>query len=303
MKSKNARLLSAFDAKLDWRDEIQGAMSKIYVGNVAFDHDPQDFEALFAKFGPISQCAAKRGFAFIHYENADDAAAAVKDMDGQEWHGRRLRVAFSTSSGSNGERSTRESTRDEGRNATVSRNLFVANISPEVKLSELEEFFEQYGRVENVKILPQARGNVSMSAFVDFEDIAAAEKAFASELVLAGQRLRTDYNIRKDMRRQDDFDSRDRRYDSRDRDHRDDMRGRRDSYDERSSYHSRPRPRSRSRSREGRNGRSDRYSTRPAYDRDAGYRDSPRRMDRDRGYTRRSPSPRRDYRDRSPPRR
>ncbi|GLE09927.1 hypothetical protein PINS_up021866, partial [Pythium insidiosum] len=98
-------------------------MSKIYVGNVAFDHDPRDLEEQFAK-------------------------AAVNAMEGYEFYGRRLRV---------------------------SRNLFVANIAPDVKLSELEEFFEAYGKIENIKILPQARGNSAMSAFVDFEDVVAAQ--------------------------------------------------------------------------------------------------------------------------------
>lgn len=57
--------------------------------------------------------------------------------------------------------------------------------------------FKMHNVVENVKILPQARGNQAMSAFVDFTEVPDAKKAHESELVLDGQRLRSDYNIRR----------------------------------------------------------------------------------------------------------
>lgn len=51
--------------------------------------------------------------------------------------------------------------------------------------------------VQNVKILPQVKGNVTMSAFVDFSTEVEAESAHTAELVLDGKCLRTDYNFRK----------------------------------------------------------------------------------------------------------
>ncbi|GLE07226.1 hypothetical protein PINS_up017239 [Pythium insidiosum] len=45
-----------------------------------------------------------------------------------------------------------------------------------------------------------------MSAFVDFEDVVAAQRAHDSELVLAGQRLRTDYNHPREPHRNADRD-------------------------------------------------------------------------------------------------
>lgn len=56
--------------------------------------------------------------------------------------------------------------------------------------------------VQNVKVLPQARGNQAMSAFVDFAEVADAKRAFEAELVIGGQRLRSDYNIRRGERRE-----------------------------------------------------------------------------------------------------
>lgn len=66
--------------------------------------------------------------------------AAVKGMDGQDWHGRQLRVQISTESGRN---------RSGGEKA-VTRNLFVANIAPHIKLSELEEFFDEFGKGKDI---------------------------------------------------------------------------------------------------------------------------------------------------------
>lgn len=75
-------------------------------------------------------------------------------MDNQDWRGRRMKVAFATSTGdgvgrstySNGSSGDRDhgGARESG-DAPVSQNLFVANIPPHIKMSELEEFFEQFG--------------------------------------------------------------------------------------------------------------------------------------------------------------
>lgn len=65
-------------------------------------------------------------------------------MDDTELKGRRIRVAYANSgSYSTSRRERPEQTRENG---PVSRNLFVANIPPNVRLRELEEFFERYGK-------------------------------------------------------------------------------------------------------------------------------------------------------------
>lgn len=79
----------------------------------------------------------------------------------------------------------------------ASPNLFVANIPPHIKMSELDQAFAQFGEVKNVKVLPQARPDAPMSAFVDYTDISSAQKAHSATIIVAGQHLRTDYNFRK----------------------------------------------------------------------------------------------------------
>nr|CCA27020.1 conserved hypothetical protein [Albugo laibachii Nc14] len=181
-------------------------MSKIYVGNLTSDFDERDLEAGFEKFGRIESCAVKRGYGFVNFRDDHSAAEALREMDDTELKGRRIRVAYANSGSYSTTR--RERPEQARENGPVSRNLFVANIPPNVRLRELEEFFERYGKVQNVKILPQVKGNVTMSAFVDFSTEAEAESAHTAELVLDGKCLRTDYNFRKGDRRRERSTSR-----------------------------------------------------------------------------------------------
>ncbi|CCI46341.1 unnamed protein product [Albugo candida] len=198
-------------------------MSKIYVGNLTSDFDERDLEAGFEKFGRIESCAVKRGYGFVNFRDDHAAEEALREMDDTELKGRRIRVAYANSgSYSTSRRERPEQTRENG---PVSRNLFVANIPPNVRLRELEEFFERYGKVQNVKILPQVKGNVTMSAFVDFSTEAEAESAHTAELVLDGKCLRTDYNFRKGDRRRERSTSRDQGADKRYRESHEPRRG------------------------------------------------------------------------------
>ena len=56
------------------------------------------------------------------------------------------------------------------------------------------EFFNRYGRVESVKILPKRSAEGGRAAFVDFVDIRSATKAHESPNRISDRELRTDYN-------------------------------------------------------------------------------------------------------------
>lgn len=76
-------------------------MNKIYVGNLAYTSSEQDLEAHFSPFGQISHLklikdfatGKSKGFAFVEFETADQAQAALA-MDGQEFQGRSLKVSI-----------------------------------------------------------------------------------------------------------------------------------------------------------------------------------------------------------------
>jgi len=74
--------------------------SKLYVGNLSFDVTSDDLKGLFDQAGGCESASVimdratgqSRGFAFVEMSSSSDAARAIQQFDGQEFHGRALRV-------------------------------------------------------------------------------------------------------------------------------------------------------------------------------------------------------------------
>lgn len=74
--------------------------SKIFVGNLNFSTTRDALEEFLAPAGTITdihlpndrQTGRPRGFAFVEFENDDDAMGAIAMFNGQELDGRRLRI-------------------------------------------------------------------------------------------------------------------------------------------------------------------------------------------------------------------
>ncbi|EGD77349.1 Rsf1 [Salpingoeca rosetta] len=68
---------------------------RVYVGGLPDDADKRELEAEFSKFGRLQDVWVARkppGFAFIEFENDMDARDAVRELDGRELCGNRVRV-------------------------------------------------------------------------------------------------------------------------------------------------------------------------------------------------------------------
>ena len=72
---------------------------KIYIGNLPFSASEEDLRALFTSHGEVLSCALPldrdtqrpRGFGFVEMSN-EDAAKAIRALDGSDMSGRALRV-------------------------------------------------------------------------------------------------------------------------------------------------------------------------------------------------------------------
>ncbi|XP_076000579.1 cold-inducible RNA-binding protein B-like isoform X3 [Genypterus blacodes] len=81
---------------------------KLFVGSLSYDTDEDSLTAVFSKYGTIAQVdvvrdketGRSRGFAFVRYENADDAKDAMEGLDGKRVDGRPIRVDEAGKSGS-----------------------------------------------------------------------------------------------------------------------------------------------------------------------------------------------------------
>lgn len=99
--------------------------NKIYVGNLSYSLDQSSLRTAFAEFGEITDLAfptdrvtgRPRGFAFITFNDASSAEAALK-LDGQELSGRKVVVKFALerkATGTGGRDSRDGGSRDGGR--------------------------------------------------------------------------------------------------------------------------------------------------------------------------------------------
>ena len=70
---------------------------KIYIGNLNENAQKDEVTAEFEKFGQIVDVHANKGFAFITFSEANMADDAIKDMDGANFMGEKLKVRLKDS--------------------------------------------------------------------------------------------------------------------------------------------------------------------------------------------------------------
>ena len=76
--------------------------ANIYVGNLAYGVTDSELNKTFAQFGEVisakviadKSSGRSKGFGFVEMQNADEAANAVKELDGKEIMGRAAKVNF-----------------------------------------------------------------------------------------------------------------------------------------------------------------------------------------------------------------
>lgn len=77
---------------------------QLIVNYLAPDVTGTELHTLFSRFGPLDgarvivdrQTNMPRGFGFVYYRYAEGAKEAVEKMNGYEYHGKRLKVGYST---------------------------------------------------------------------------------------------------------------------------------------------------------------------------------------------------------------
>lgn len=75
-------------------------MTKIYVGNLAYDTSSNDLEAAFSEFGSVSSATVisdretgrSKGFGFVEMPSESDARSAIQSLNEKELGGRQIKV-------------------------------------------------------------------------------------------------------------------------------------------------------------------------------------------------------------------
>ncbi len=76
--------------------------NKLFVGNLSWGLDWRELKDIFKEFGEVSfvrivtdrETGKSRGFGFIEFVNAEDAAKAKEEMNGKELEWRELKIDF-----------------------------------------------------------------------------------------------------------------------------------------------------------------------------------------------------------------
>uniref|UniRef100_A0A5B7AXM9 RRM domain-containing protein n=2 Tax=Davidia involucrata TaxID=16924 RepID=A0A5B7AXM9_DAVIN len=75
---------------------------KLFVGGLSYSTDDTSLKESFNKYGEVVEARVivdretgrSRGFGFITFTNSEDASCAIQALDGQDLHGRRIKVNF-----------------------------------------------------------------------------------------------------------------------------------------------------------------------------------------------------------------
>ncbi|NP_001312353.1 glycine-rich RNA-binding protein 3, mitochondrial-like precursor [Nicotiana tabacum] len=102
--SKHSNLeLSASNASL-FQAIRSMSSSKLFVGGLSYGTDESSLKEAFSQYGDVIEARVimdrdtgrSRGFGFISFPSSEEAASALQAMDGQDLHGRRIRVNYAT---------------------------------------------------------------------------------------------------------------------------------------------------------------------------------------------------------------
>eukprot|EP01006_Ploeotia_vitrea_P031188 TRINITY_DN63495_c0_g1_i1.p1 TRINITY_DN63495_c0_g1~~TRINITY_DN63495_c0_g1_i1.p1 ORF type:complete len:320 (-),score=29.67 TRINITY_DN63495_c0_g1_i1:167-1090(-) len=148
----------------------------IYVGNLDRDTTDKELERLFDKFGKITECKirsnAQRGttFGFVTFDDARDAEEAVDEMNGYMFDRQKLFVQINHNEKGRG---------GMGPPDKPDTRLWVGNLPRETNEKELRQMFEEFGTTCQIAV----RSNPSIGhtfGFVEYQDARDAQDAIAA---------------------------------------------------------------------------------------------------------------------------
>ncbi|XP_056166109.1 glycine-rich RNA-binding protein 2, mitochondrial-like [Syzygium oleosum] len=78
--------------------------SKLFIGGLSYGTDDHSLKDAFSSFGEVVEARVitdrdsgrSRGFGFVNFSSDESASSALSAMDGQELHGRSIRVSYAT---------------------------------------------------------------------------------------------------------------------------------------------------------------------------------------------------------------
>ncbi|KAK7284646.1 hypothetical protein RJT34_19396 [Clitoria ternatea] len=187
----------------------------VYVGNLPGDIREREVEDLFLKYGHITHIDLKvpprpPGYAFVEFEDAQDAEDAIRGRDGYDFDGHRLRVE--PAHGGRGHSSSRDrhSSHSNGRGGRgVSRRsefrVLVTGLPSSASWQDLKDHMRKAGDVCFSQVFHDGRGTTGIVDYTNYDDMKYAIKKlddseFRNAFSRAYVRVR-EYDSRRDSSR------------------------------------------------------------------------------------------------------
>lgn len=142
--------------------------SKLIVNYLPHSLSDEGFKAMFQKIGPVQNCKLMKtregqslAYGFVEYSRPEHGVQAIATYNGMQKEGKTVKVAIAKP------KHMRETT-----------NLYVADLPEQATETAVRELFEQYGEVNNCKVVVNPETGLSRGfAFVLFSVPSEADQA------------------------------------------------------------------------------------------------------------------------------
>ncbi|ONH91681.1 hypothetical protein PRUPE_8G129400 [Prunus persica] len=160
--------------------------NNVFVKNLSESTTEEDLDKIFAKFGKITSVVVMRDadgkskcFGFVNFENTDDAARAVEDLNGKKFDDKEWYVgkAQKKSERENELKQRFEQSMKEAADKYQGANLYVKNLDDTIGDEKLKELFAPFGTITSCKVMRDPSGISRGSGFVAFSTPEEANRA------------------------------------------------------------------------------------------------------------------------------
>lgn len=180
-------------------------VKNLFVGNLSWNVDEEWLSREFGEFGELTgvriitdkQTGRSKGFGYVEFANADDAATALKAKNQSDLDGRALNVDFSVPRTNDAERPAARAKAYGDSISPESATLFVGNISFDATEDILGEEFGNWGTVTSVRLPTDMQtGAPKGFGYVEFSTVEEAKEALKNMngASVAGRNIRCDFS-------------------------------------------------------------------------------------------------------------
>ncbi|XP_031563640.1 ELAV-like protein 1-B [Actinia tenebrosa] len=157
------------DVMMENGSGIGDEKTNLIINYVPPNMSQDEIKQMFGTLGNVTSCKLIRnratgqslGYAFVNYENAEDANRAVAEMNGARLQNKKLKVSFARPSSS------------EIKNA----NLYISGLPKNFKEEDVDALFRPYGKIITSKVLKDVDGEGRGTGFVRFDKRNEAQAA------------------------------------------------------------------------------------------------------------------------------